>query len=114
MPLINRAYQEQDFETLERLSLGQQVSELPARTARERQAELRSEIRRLDRAASELRLDINRLKAGRSYQLKKQVETAKASGSDLLTGLAKDLERKIKANRGHLARLITLWQQRAT
>lgn len=111
MPLINRAYNEQDLETLERLSLGQTELHVPEKTIPERRAALQTELRKLNRAASQLRLEINRLKAGRTYQLKQQVEKAKESGSDLLTTLAKDLDRKIKASRGQLARLINMWQR---
>ena len=65
----------------------------------------------LNRAASELRFEINRLKAGRTYQLKQQVENAKKVGTDLLTTLIKDLERKTKASRGQLTRLINMWHR---
>ncbi|MCE2413934.1 J domain-containing protein [Candidatus Poribacteria bacterium] len=111
MPLINRAYNEQDIETLERLSLGETELHVREKTATEKQKALQTELRRLNRAASQLRFEINRLKAGRTYQLKQQVETAKKMGTDLLTTLAKDLERKIKASRGQLVRLINMWHR---
>lgn len=111
MPLINRAYNEQDIETLERLSLGETELHVPEKTATEKRKALHTELGRLNRAASQLRFEINRLKAGRTYQLKQQVETAKKTGTDLLTALAKDLERKIKASRGQLARLINMWHR---
>ncbi len=111
MPLINRAYNEQDIETLERLSLGETELHVPEKTDPEKQRALHTELRRLNRAASELRFEINRLKTGRTYQLKQQVENAKKMGTDLLTTLAKDLERKIKASRGQLVRLINMWHR---
>ena len=111
MPLVNRAYHERDVETLERLSLGEIELHVSEETAPEKRRTLQTELRRLNRAASQLRLEINRLKTGRTYQLKQQVENAKASGTDLLTNLAKDLERKIKASRGQLARLINIWHR---
>ncbi len=111
MPLINRAYNEQDIETLERLSLGETELHVPEETATEKRKALHTELGRLNRAASQLRFEINRLKAGRTYQLKQQVETAKKTGTDLLTTLAKDLERKIKASRGQLARLMNMWHR---
>ena len=111
MPLINRAYNEQDIETLERLSLGETELHVPEKTATEKRKALHTELGRLNRTASQLRFEINRLKAGRTYQLKQQVETAKKTGTDLLTTLAKDLERKIKASRGQLARLINMWHR---
>ena len=111
MPLINRAYHEQDVETLERLSLGGTEIHVPEKSVPEKRRTLQTELSRLNRAASQLRLEINRLKIGRTYQLKQQVENAKESGSDLLATLAKDLERKIKASRGQLARLINMWHR---
>ena len=111
MPLINRAYHEQDVQTLERLNLGEIALDSMEKTATERRAALQVELRQLNRAASELRLEINRLKTGRTYQLKQQVEQAKETGSDLMTGLAKDLERRIKASRSYLARLINSWHR---
>ena len=109
MPLINRAYHEHDVQTLERLSLGETEPEISEKTVTEKQAALHAKLRNLNRAASELRLEINRLKTGRTYQLKQQVENAKKTGTDLLSGLAKDLERKVKASRSHLARLRNMW-----
>jgi curved DNA-binding protein CbpA len=111
MPLVNRAYHEQDIETLERLSLGETERYVSEKTAPEKRVALRAELRQLNRAMSELRLEINRLKTGRTYQLKQQIENAKAKGSDLLTGLAKDLERRVKTSRAHLARLINMWHR---
>lgn len=111
MPLINRAYNEQDIETLERLNLGETELHAPEKTTTEKRKALHTELRRLNRAASQLRFEINRLKSGRTYQLKQQVENAKKTGTDLLTTLAKDLERKIKASRGHLARLMNMWHR---
>ena len=111
MPLVNRAYHEQDIETLERLSLGETEGYASEKTAAEKRAALQAELRQLNRAMNELRLEINRLKTGRTYQLKQQVENAKATGSDLLTGLAKDLERRVKTSRAHLARLINIWHR---
>lgn len=111
MPLINRAYNEQDLETLERLSLGETELHVSEKTVAEKRSALQAELRSLNRAASQLRLEINRLKIGRTYQLKQQVENAKETGTDLLTALAKDLERKIKASRGQLARLINMWHR---
>ena len=105
MPLINRAYQEQDFETLERLSLGETDVHIPA----DKQRALQTELGKLNRAGSQLQSEINRLKAGRSYQLKQEVEAAKRSGTDLLSELTRDLERKVQAGRSHLARLINMW-----
>ena len=111
MPLINRAYHEQDIQTLERLSLGETEPHISEKTAPEKRAALQAELRSLNRAASDLRLEINRIKTGRTYQLKQQVENAKKTGTDLLSGLAKDLERKVKTGRTYLTRLINMWHR---
>ncbi len=111
MPLINRAYHEHDIQTLERLSLGETEQDISEKPAAEKRAALQVELRNLNRAASELRLEINRLKTGRTYQLKQQVENAKKAGTDLLSGLAKDLERKVKASRSRLASLMNIWRR---
>lgn len=115
MPLINRAYQEQDLQTLARLSLGETDVAMHGEEAIvEKQAQLQAELHSLNRATSELRLGINRLKAGRTYQLRQQVEKAKEDGTDPLAVLAKGLERKVKASRGQLARLINMWHRAKT
>ena len=111
MPLINRAYHDQDIQTLERLSLGETEPHISEKTAPEKRATLQAELRSLNRAASDLRLEINRIKTGRTYQLKQQVENAKKTGTDLLSGLAKDLERKVKTGRTYLTRLINMWHR---
>ncbi len=111
MPLINRAYHEQDIQTLERLSLGETEPHIAEKTSAEKRAALQAELRSLNRATSDLRLEINRIKTGRTYQLKQQVENAKKAGKDLLSGLAKDLERKVKASRTHLERLMNMWHR---
>ena len=110
MPLINRAYQEQDIQTLERLSIGNTDTAVHREeTNAEKHARLQAELRHLNRATGELRLEMNRLKADRTYQLKQQVEKAKENGTELLSALAKDLERKLTARRGQLARLVEMW-----
>lgn len=115
MPLINRAYQEQDIQTLERLSIGELDTEVHREeTNAEKHARLQAELRHLNRATGELRLEMNRLKAGHAYQLKQQVENAKENGTELLSALAKDLERKLTARRGQLARLMEMWHRAIT
>ena len=115
MPLINRAYQEQDIQTLERLSIGDtDTAAHHEETNAEKHARLQAELRHLNRTTGELRLEMNRLKAGHAYQLKQQVENAKENGTELLSALAKDLERKLTARRGQLARLMEMWHRAIT
>lgn len=110
MPLINRAYKENDVQILERLSFGETEPTLQAEEPiAEKMERLHIELRNLNRATSELRSDINRVKAGRTYQLKQQVETAEKKGNDLLTTLAADIKRKVQSSRAQLTRLKNLW-----
>ena len=112
MPLINRAYNEQDVRILERLSIGETDIAMQAEgSIAEKKEQLQTKLRSLHRATSELRSEINRVKAGRTYQLKQQVENAEKSGSDLLTTLAADLKRKVQSSRAQLTRLINMWSR---
>lgn len=112
MPLINRAYKENDLQILERLSFGETETTLQAgEPIAEKMERLHNELRSLNRATSELRSDINRVKAGRTYQLKQQVENAEKRGNDLLTTLAADIKRKVQSSRSQLTRLISLWSR---
>ncbi|MYG00396.1 hypothetical protein F4212_14875 [Candidatus Poribacteria bacterium] len=110
MPLINRAYNEQDAQILERLSIGDIDEVLQTEgSITEKRDRLQFELRHLNRATSELRSEINRIKAGRTYQLKQQVEDAEKSGTDLLSTLATDIKRKVQSSRAQLTRLINVW-----
>lgn len=112
MPLINRAYHEQDIQTLERLSIGYTEIDLSIEhTLVDKRKKLHSEIRNLNRVTSELKSEINRIKAGKTYQLKKDVETAEKDGTDLLSTLANDVKRKLKVARSQLTRLISFWSK---
>ena len=112
MPLINRAYHEQDVEILKRLSIGETDIEIDSEhTTAEKRERLQSELRSLNRVTAELRSEINRVKAGRTYRLKEQVETAEKNGNDLLTTLAADLKRKVQSGHAQLTRLINMWRR---
>lgn len=112
MTLINRAYEDRDLQTLERMH----VEEIPAEqvteeTSRERKQRLMQEINRLMRIIGELRLELNQTKSSRIYQLKQEVETAREDGIDLLADLAKGLQRKINASRRKLAELVDVFHR---
>lgn len=110
MPLINQAYKENDLQILERLSFGETEATLQSEEPiAEKMERLHNELRSLNRVTSELRSDINRVKAGRTYQLKQQVETAEKKGNDLLTTLAADIKRKVQASHAQLTKLKNLW-----
>ena len=112
MPLINRAYHEHDVKILERLSIGEAEIVMQAEdTFAEKRERLQIELRNLNRATSELRSEINRVKAGWTYQLMQQVENSDETGSDLFTNLAADLKRKVKSSRAQLNRLIDMWSR---
>lgn len=112
MPLINRAYHEQDILTLERLSIGYTEIDISIeQTLVDKRKKLHSEIRNLNRVTSELKSEINRIKAGKTYQLKKEVETAEKDGTDLLSTLANDVKRKLNAGRSQLTRLVSFWNK---
>lgn len=112
MPLINRAYHEQDVDILKRLSIGETDFAIDSEhTTAEKRKRLQAELRSLNRATAELRSEINRVKAGRTYRLKEQVESAEKSGTDLLTTLAADLKRKVQSSRAQLERLMNMWSR---
>ncbi len=111
MPLINRAYEDQDLRILERLNIGEtDISEQNEHTHKEKREQLHKDLRNLNRIMSELRSEINRVKAGRTYQLKQQVENAEKNGNDLLSTLAADLKRKVKSSKKQLTNLINMWK----
>lgn len=111
MPLINRAYEEQDLLILERLNIGEtDITEQTEQTHKEKREQLHKDLRNLNRIMSELRSEINRVKAGRTYQLKQQVENAEKNGNDLLSTLAADLKRKVKSSKKQLTNLINMWK----
>lgn len=111
MPLINRAYNDQDILILERLNIGEtDFSENTEQTIKEKREHLQKDLRNLNRVMSELRSEINRVKAGRTYQLKQQVEDEEKKGNDLLSTLATDLKRKVKSSQKQLTRLMNMWK----
>ena len=112
MTLINRAYEDQDLQTLQRMHV-EEITEDPVMedTPRERKQRLMQEINRLMRVTGELRLELNQTKSSRIYQLKQEVETAHEDGIDLLADLAKGLQRKINASRRRLANLVDVFHR---
>ncbi len=112
MPLINRAYNEKDLDILERLSIGDTDEVMHAEmSVADKREKLHTELRNLNRTTSQLRSEINRVKSGRTYQLKQQVEDAEKNGKDLLSTLTADLKRKVISTRAQLTRLINMWSR---
>ena len=111
MPLINKAYEDQDLLILERLNIGEtDFKETTEQNHKEKREQLHKNLRNLNRIMSELRSEVNRVKAGRTYQLKQQVENAEKNGNDLLSTLAADLKRRVKSSKKQLTNLINIWK----
>lgn len=112
MMLINRAYEDRDIQTLDRINIkiGPEA-ESTTETIQQRRKRLTQEINRLMRVLGELRLEINRIKSSKTYQFKQEVKQSRESGGDLLAGLVRDLQRKINANKRRLAGMIERFDQ---
>lgn len=107
MTLINRAYEEQDVQTLERMSSEVMPEAEPASaTIHERKQQLIEEMNQLMHTIGNLQLEINQLKSSPTYRLKEEVEKAHENGVDLLINLTRDLRRKINASKRGLTSLI--------
>ena len=107
MSLINRAYEENDILTLERLlSTAEDREEIEGETKAEKRRRLKREHSRLDRIIASLKMEIDGINKTETYKLKVEVEEAQAHGEDLFGKLAKDLQRKIDAGKRRLKGLI--------
>jgi hypothetical protein len=115
MALINRAYEDRDIQTLQRMDVDlPPEDEFAAETALERKQRLIQEMNRLMRSIGELRLEINRTKSSRTYKLKQEVEASRENGRDLLANLARDLQRKINAHRRRLVQFADAFRKFAS
>jgi len=107
MSLINRAYEEKDVLTLERLlSTAEDKEEIEGETKSEKRRRLRREGRRLDRIIASLKGEAGRIKGTETYKFKVEVEEAQEHGEDHFGKLAKDLKRKIESGKRRLKGLI--------
>ena len=112
MMLINRAYEDRDIQTLNRMNIkiGPE-DESTTETIQQKRKRLTQEINRLMRVLGELRLEINKIKSSKSYQFKQEVKRSRESGGDLLASLVRDLQQKINANKRRLAGMIERFNQ---
>ena len=107
MSLINRAYEEKDILTLERLlSTAEDKEEIAGETKSEKRRRLKRENRKLDRIIASLKMEIGAIKSTETCKFKVEVEEAQAHGEELFGKLAKDLSRKLEASKRKLKGLI--------
>jgi hypothetical protein len=114
MSLINRAYEEKDARTLQRLvKSAKENEEILNEAPRQKQQRLRTERNKLDEVIADLKAEIEAIKASGSYKLKTTVEQARKRGEDILAKLAKDIRRKIDAGRRKLEELMQRFRRLA-
>jgi len=112
MSLINRAYEENDILTLERLlSTAEDKEEIVGETRAEKRRRLKREKRKIDRIIDSLKMEIEAIKRTETYRFKVDVEEAQSRGEDLLGKLAKDLKRKIEAGKRRLKGLVQTFRK---
>ncbi|HIC03136.1 TPA: J domain-containing protein [Candidatus Poribacteria bacterium] len=112
MTIINRAYEDQDIDTLKRMSVESvDEIELHNQTFSEKKKQLTQQLNCVMRSVGDLRLEINRIKSGEIYQLKREVSKTREKGVDLIANLVKDIQRRVNANQRKLTDLISIFQQ---
>ena len=112
MTIINRAYEDQDIDTLKRMSVESfDEIELHNQTFSEKKKQLTQQLNCVMRSVGDLRLEINRIKSGEIYQLKQEVSKTREKGVDLIANLVKDIQRRVNANQRKLTDLISIFQQ---
>ena len=112
MTVINRAYEDQDLDTLKRMSVESVDGiELQNQTSSEKKKHLTQQLNRVMRSVGDLRLEINRIRSGEIYQLKQEVSKTREKGIDLIANLVKDIQRKVNANQRKLTDLINIFQK---
>ena len=112
MTIINRAYEDQDIDTLKRMSVESvDEIELHNQTFSEKKKQLTQQLSCVMRSVGDLRLEINRIKSGEIYQLKREVSKTREKGVDLIANLVKYIQRRVNANQRKLTDLISIFQQ---
>ena len=112
MVVINRAYEDQDLDTLKRISVeSADEIELQNQTFAEKKKLLIQQLNSVMRSVGDLRLEINRIKSGEIYQLKQEVNKTQKKGIDLIANLVKDIQRKVNAKQRKLTDLINIFQK---
>ena len=112
MTVINRAYEDQDLDTLKRISVESvDETELQNQTFAERKKHLTQQLNRATGSISDLLVEIKRIKSGETYQLKQEVNKAREEDIDLIANLVKGIQRKVNANQRKLAEIISIFQK---
>lgn len=112
MSLINKAYEEKDARTLQRLvKSAKDNEEILNETPRQKQQRLQKERNRLNEVIADLKTELEEIKTSGSYKLKTTVEQSRKRGEDILAKLAKDIKRKIDAGRRKLEGLMQRFQR---
>ena len=112
MTVINRAYEDQDLDTLKRISVESvDETELQNQTFAERKKHLTQQLNRATGSISDLLVEIMRIKSGETYQLKQEVNKAREEDIDLIANLVKGIQRKVNANQRKLAEIISIFQK---
>ena len=115
MVVINRAYEDQDLDTLKRISVKTADEiELQNQTFAEKKKHLAQQLKCAKGSISDLLVEINRIKSGEIYKLKQEVNKARekgSKGSDPIANLVKDIQRKVNAKQRKLTDLINIFQK---
>jgi hypothetical protein len=112
MTVINRAYEDQDLDTLKRISVESvDETELQNQTFAERKKHLTQQLNRATGSISDLLVEIKRIKSGETYQLKQEVNKAREEDIDLIANLVKGIQRQVNANQRKLAEIISIFQK---
>ena len=115
MVVINRAYEDQDLDTLKRISVKTADEiELQNQTFAEKKNHLAQQLKCAKGSISDLLVEINRIKSGEIYKLKQEVNKARekgSKGSDPIANLVKDIQRKVNAKQRKLTDLINIFQK---
>ena len=106
MTRVNRAYEEQDLQTLCRIQEGTADSTHHAldnsKSIDMRKRKLIRTMRHTKQFINGLNVEVARVKASEGHQLKTRFEVARKNGTDLFRGLVRDMQRKVNCARHHL------------
>jgi len=106
MTRVNRAYEEQDLQTLCRIQEGTADPTHHAldnsNSIDKRKRKLIRTMRYTKQLINGLNVEVARVKASEGYQLKTRFEVARKNSTDLFRGLVRDMQRKVNRARHHL------------
>jgi len=108
MSVINRAYEERDIQTLERL-ISDEPDEKVEEDEEQKEIRLKKEIKNLNMSIRQIKLEIREIKNSHNYKLKKEIEQARKQGENIFSKLARDIQRKLRASKRKLNRLVEIF-----